>query len=377
VPRADGADGDEEAVDAQGRWLLPGLVDLHVHLTADPAQPDFMRYFLNTPVPQQALMGARNARLMLAAGFTTARDLGGAGYANVALKRAIDAGWLPGPRMVTAGTFLTVPGGHSDVLLRPDVELPAPNVISGPDQARRAVREQARRGADWIKLLVTGGVTTAGTRLSASLWEDDELRAAIAMARRLGKPVAAHCHGAQGIIAAAEAGVDTVEHATMGDAAAAEAMARHHVVLVPTFVAAAGVVREAEAGRLPPGVTDLALAIAPTHRAAFHAAIAAGVQVACGTDTGVPGTTFGQNAQELALLVDHGLTPEQALLAATRDAARVLGWAAHAGTLEAGKYADFLLVDGDPLADISSLADPHHLHLVVKGGAIAADRRPE
>src|SRR5204863_5189967 len=168
---------------------------------------------------------------------------------------------------------------------------------------------------------------------------------------------AAHCHGAAAMIAAAEAGVTTIEHGTMGDAAAAEAMSRHHVTLVPTFVAAAGVVREAKAGRLPRAIAQQALQIAPTHRAAFRAALAAGVQVACGTDTGVPGTAFGENARELALLVDHGLTPEQALLAATRDAAHVLGWAAHAGTLEPGKYADFLLLDGDPLADVAVLGD--------------------
>jgi imidazolonepropionase-like amidohydrolase len=171
--------------------------------------------------------------------------------------------------------------------------------------------------------------------------------------------------------------VATIEHGTMGNAASAEAMARHGAVLVPTFCAAAGVVREAEAGNLPPAIASQALQIGPLHRGAFRAALEAGVQIACGTDTGVPGTEFGENARELGYMVDHGLTAEQTLLAATRDAARVLGWSADTGTLEPGKSADLLLAEGDPLADVTLLADLSHLHLVVKAGEIAADRRPD
>jgi imidazolonepropionase-like amidohydrolase len=163
----------------------------------------------------------------------------------------------------------------------------------------------------------------------------------------------------------------------MGDSRAAEAMARHGTILVPTFCAAAGVVREARAGRLAPAIAQQALAIEPTHDAAFRAAVAAGVTIASGSDTGVPGTTFGENAQELAHLVAHGFTPAQALLAATRDAAAVLGWSDRLGALAPGKLADLILVDGDPLADISILADPTRLQVVVKGGQIAADRRPD
>jgi imidazolonepropionase-like amidohydrolase len=372
APRAAGA-----TVDAQGRWLLPGLIDLHVHLTIDPEQPDTARYSTMAPFPEQALLGARHARQMLEAGFTAARDLGGFGFANVALKRAIDSGWVPGPRLVTAAWPLTVHGGHFDWVLRPGVEVETPHVISGASAARRAVREQVRRGADWIKLLATGGVLSGGTSLGAALWEEDELRAAVAAARRLGRPVAAHCHGAAGIIAVAEAGVATVEHGTMGDQASAEAMTRRGVVLVPTFCAAAGVVREAAAGRLPPPVAEQARAIGPRHAGAFAAALDAGVRIACGTDTGVPGTQFGRNAEELAHLFAHGLTAERALRAATGDAAAVLGWTERLGTLEAGKLADLVLVDGDPLADIACLADRARIHLVVKGGVVAADRRPE
>jgi imidazolonepropionase-like amidohydrolase len=365
-------DATEDVVDAAGRWLLPGLIDLHVHLTADPRQSDFMRYIQTTPIPEQTLMGARNARLMLEAGFTSTRDLGATGFANVALKRAIDAGWVPGPRLVTCGEFLTVPGGHGDVTFRPDLGLESPHAIRGIDDARRLVREQIKRGADWIKLLATGGVMTGGTALGASLWEDDELRAAVGMARRLGKPVAAHCHGADGMVAVAEAGVSTIEHGTMADERAVEAMKRHGTTLVPTFSAAAGVVREAKAGRLPPAVAPQALAIEHSHAKAFRLAREAGVRIASGSDTGVPGTEFGGNAGELELLVGHGLTPAEAILAATRDAAQVLGWQDRLGTLEEGKLADLILVDGDPLSEIAVLKNK--VRIVVKGGALARGR---
>ena len=365
---APAAEADEVVIDAAGRWLMPGLIDLHVHLTVDPTQADFMRYIQTTPLPDQTLMGARNARLMLEAGFTTTRDLGATGYANVGLKRAIDAGWIVGPRLVTCGEFLTVPGGHGDMSFRPDLGIESPNAIRGIDDARRLVREQVKRGADWIKLLATGGVLTGGTALGASLWEDDELRAAVGMARRLGKPVAAHCHGADGIAAAAAAGVATIEHGTMADERAVEVMKRNGTVLVPTFSAAAGVVREAKAGRLPPAVAPQALAIEHSHARAFKLAREAGVKIASGSDTGVPGTTFGGNAAELAHLVSHGLTPQEALLAATRDAAEVLGWQDRIGTLEVGKLADLILVDGDPLAEIAVLQD--RVRLVAKSGAL-------
>ncbi|HEU5314881.1 MAG TPA: amidohydrolase family protein, partial [Chloroflexota bacterium] len=258
---------------------------------------------------------------------------------------------------------------------RPDLGIASPNAIAGPDDARRLVREQVKRGADWIKILATGGVMTGGTALGASLWEDDELRAAVSVARRLGKPVAAHCHGADGMLAASEAGVATIEHGTMGDERAVEAMRRNGTVLVPTFSAAAGVVREARAGRLPAAVAPQALAIEHSHARAFGLAREAGVRIASGSDTGVPGTVFGQNAGELAHLVAHGFTPEQALLAATRDAADVLAWGERLGTLEAGKLADLILVEGDPLLDVGVLL--RAVQMVMKGGDLVADRRPE
>lgn len=375
--QAPAPEADEATLDAAARWLLPGLIDLHVHLTFDPQRGDLQHYNATVPLPEQALLGAHHARLMLESGFTGGRDLGAIGYTNVALKRAIDAGWISGPRVATAASVLTVAGGHFDPPFRPDLDLPSPSVVCGPHQARAAVREQVKRGADWIKLLVTGGVMTGSTALGESLWDDDELRGAIGAARRLGRPVAAHCHGAAGIVAAADAGVTTIEHGTMGDGASAAAMARSGTVLIPTFSAAAGIVREARAGRLPSAVATQALSIAPRHAAAFHEAREAGVKIALGTDTGVPGAPFGEQAQELQLLIEHGLSPEQALLAGTRDAAAVLGWSEVAGALTPGRWADYLLLDGDPLADVTVLSDLRRIHLVVKDGRVAIDRRPD
>jgi imidazolonepropionase-like amidohydrolase len=370
------AEGDL-VIDAGGRWVLPGLIDLHVHLTADPASRDLGYHRLTTSVAEGALLGARHARLMLEAGFTAARDLGAPGYASVALRRAIDAGWIPGPRLAVAGSGLTVTGGHLDFAFRPDLVLPAPDVLDGPQQVRRAVREQVKYGVDWIKLLVTGGVLTGGTALGPRLWDDDELHAALAAARRLGKPVAAHCHGADGVTAAAEAGVATVEHGTLGDADSAAAMARHHVVLVPTLSAVASIIVAAEAGRLPAAVAAQVRTIQPAFAGAFEAARDAGVTIGCGTDTPSGGTVFGANARELVHLVEHGLTPEEALTSATRTAAAVLGWSEQLGALAPGKFADFVLVDGDPLSDIACLTELARMHLVAKGGQVVMDRRPD
>ena len=375
--RAPRPDTDEPLVDAAGRWLIPGLIDLHVHLTFDVAQGDIRTSFTSWPVAEQALLGARHARQLLESGFTSARDCGAIGWANVALKRAIDAGWVAGPRLQTCGGPLTVLGGHFDPVFRPEVTVPADGVIDGPAGARRAVRQEVKRGADWIKLLVTGGVMTGNTPLGRSLWDEAELRSAVATAERLGRKVAAHCHGAEGMIAAAEVGVSTIEHGTMGDEAAASALARNGTVLVPTFTAAASVARGARAGTLPEAVARQALVIEQTHSRSFRAALEAGVRIALGTDTGVPGTSFTENAKELGYLVEQGLSAEGALLAATREAAAVLGWEERVGTLATGALADCVLVAADPLADAGALARQADVLLVVKGGVPAADRRPE
>lgn len=364
-------------VDAAGRWVLPGLIDLHVHLTFDTRDPDFLRTAALVPVAEAAFRGANHARIMLEAGFTGARDLGAFGDANVAIKRAIDAGWVRGPRLATCGTFITVRGGHADLPLKREVAFDQGIAVSGVDAVREAVRSRAHRGADWIKVLATAGVMTGGgAPMGACLWEDDELAAAVAASARLGRKVAAHAHGADGILAAATAGVATIEHVTMADTRAVEAMARHGSAIVPTFSAAAAVFREAQAGRLSPSSAAFALAIGPRHRQSFRLALDAGVAAGFGTDIGVPGTTFGENAAEFRSMVEAGMAPSDALRSATSGAAAILGWP-KAGTVAPGYWGDVLLLDGDPLTDVNVLADRARVQMVVKAGAIEADRRPD
>ncbi len=364
-------------LDAGGRWLMPGLIDLHVHLTLDPRETDFLRVAAQLPVAEAAFRGAHHARLMLEAGFTGARDLGAYGDANVAVKRAIDNGWVRGPRLATSGVFITVRGGHGDLPLRREVAIDQGVAVSGVECVREAVRSRAHRGADWIKVLATAGVMTGGgAPMGACLWEDDELVAAVRTATRLGRRVAAHAHGADGILAAANAGVATIEHVTMADTRAIDAMARHGTTLVPTFSAAQAVYREAEAGRLSPSSAAFALTIGPRHRESFRMALDAGVTIGFGTDIGVPGTEFGANAAEFRTMVAAGMAPADALRAATSVAASILGWP-KAGMIAPGQWADAILVDGDPIADVGVLADRSRVHLVVKSGVIEADRRPE
>ena len=239
------------------------------------------------------------------------------------------------------------------------------------------MRSRAHRGADWIKVLATAGVMTGGgAPMGACLWEDDELFAAVQASTRLGRKVAAHAHGADGIVAAAKAGVATIEHVTMADTRAIDAMAQHGTALIPTFSAAEAVFREAQAGRLSPSSAAFALTIGPRHRESFKMALDAGVTIGFGTDIGVPGTTFGDNAAEFGTMVAAGMTPADALRAATSGAAAILGWP-KAGTIASGFWADAILVDGDPLADVALLADRARIHAVIKGGVLEVDRRPE
>jgi imidazolonepropionase-like amidohydrolase len=371
-PQSDGL-----LIDAGGRWLLPGLIDLHVHLTFDPRDPDFLRVATQVPVAEAAFRGAHHARLILEAGFTGVRDLGAFGDANVAIKRALDNGWVRGPRLATCGVFITVRGGHADLALRREAAIEQGIAVSGVEGVREAVRSRAHRGADWIKVLATAGVMTGGgAPMGACLWEDDELVAAVRASTRLGRKVAAHAHGAEGIAAAANAGVATIEHATMADTRAIEAMARLGTALVPTFSAAEAVYREAQAGRLSPSSAAFALTIGPRHRESFKMALDAGVTIGFGTDIGVPGTTFGENAAEFGTMVAAGMTPNDALRTATSGAAAILGWS-KAGRLVQGFWADAILVDGDPTADIGVLADRHRIHAVIKAGVLEVDRRPE
>lgn len=354
-----GLPADTEVVDLSRRYVLPGLIDSHVHLRGDTGGNEGLLEGLT----RSDAAGAYNTLLMaqktLRAGFTTVRNLGDGNGATLALRDAVNAGALQGPRIVDAGRSLSATSGHMDGRLGLREELvdhhEPDNLCDGADACRKAVRTQVGRGVDVIKFASTGGVNSRiGAGLSAQVF-DDEARAIIETAHLYGKKVAVHAHGDDGIAMAVKHGVDSVEHGTLMSDATAQAMARRGVYYVPTLSTVNGYKERLAANpnaysgevlkkiQWRIGVTGKSLAVALRH----------GVKIAFGTDAGV--SKHGRNADEFELLVQYGMTPMQAIQAATVNAADLLGLAKEVGTLEAGKAADLIAVDADPLADVRAL----------------------
>jgi len=342
-------------IDHSGRTVLPGLIDMHVHLSGDP-QGEFWREAVDTD--EYAMMvGAKNARLTLRAGFTTVRDLGSAPQVGFALARGTSEGLISGPRIVAAGPAISIVGGHGDVSgFRPEViaALSGANTCTGPVQCAERVRQLARAGAQVIKFTATGGVLSQQARGLEAHFTDDEMRAIVTTAHSLGLRVAAHAHGARGIEAAARAGVDSIEHGTFADAAAIAAMRANNTAFVPTLMAYTGIREGLAANRYTPPVAQKVRETLELVGRAARAARAAGVPVIFGTDAGV--YDHGRNAQEFAQYVELvGMTPAQALASATTGAARLLGMESEVGRIAPGLSADLIAVDGDPLTDIRVL----------------------
>jgi len=368
---------DAKSVDAAGGFVMPGLIDSHVHLPSSGA-PNYELQRLKDLLPLQALQGAANARIMLQAGFTTVRDLSSPAFTNVAIRQAFDSGIFVGPRVLAAGMSLTVPGGHGDSYYRPEVSIAREGIVNGPDEARRTVRTWVKMRVDVIKLLVTGGVMTGGvmtggvmtdgSEVGALQWTPEELQAAISQAHQLGVRVAGHCHGAVGVKEGVKAGLDTVEHGTMLDEEAVALMKERGTFLVPTIIAGQHIVDHGTAGGIAPHVVRKGEQIGAWHRRSVRMAHEQGVKVAFGTDCGTPFNKPGENAIELRYMTECGFSTSAALEAATRVAADALGLADRIGTLEAGKLADIVIVNGDPLADINILTDRAHIAWVFTGG---------
>jgi imidazolonepropionase-like amidohydrolase len=359
-------------VEAGGMTLLPGLIDCHVHLSGQWGY-DLLRGLM-TPPSLSLLYAVPNARATLEAGITTVRDAGGT---PAGVKVAIERGLFPGPHMLCAVSFLSQTGGHGDHFmpccidlgdnLPPDVPF---GVVDGLDQMRHTVREILRAGADWIKLCTSGGVLSPADSPESAQFTVDEIAVAVYEAAAQGKRCMAHAQSTRGIKNALEAGIGSIEHGIYLDDEAIQMMLDRGVYLVPTLVAPQDVLDLAEArpGLLPAYAIEKARHVMAAHRESFRRAVAAGVKVAMGTDSGVG--PHGGNARELALMVEHGgMTPLQAIVATTRTAAELLRLDDRVGTLGPGKLADLLVVDGDPLADIHLLAEGDRLALVVKGGA--------
>jgi imidazolonepropionase-like amidohydrolase len=343
--------------------VLPGLIDAHTHLTFDPK---FGYEVLAISVPREALIGAKNARLTLLAGFTTVRNVGASGYTDVALRDAINAGDVPGPRMLVSGPALGITGGHCDNDMLPfEYHAVADGVADGVAAVQHKVRETIKYGADLIKVCATGGVLSLGDSPQASQYTLEEMKVLVADAHRLGRKVAAHAHGAEGIRWAAEAGVDSIEHGSYIDDAAIAVMKEHGTYLVPTLYLGDWMMENAQQVHMPAPLMAKAQEVIPAARKNIAHAFASGVKVAFGTDAAV--YPHGLNAREFAVMVKLGLTPLQAVQAATVNAADLLGWAGKVGTLDPGAWADVIAVDGDPVKDVTTL---ERVKFVIKGGEV-------
>lgn len=364
-------DGPGTVIDLRDSFVLPGLIDSHVHITGENSSTAELEAVKKTSV-DVAMDGALYARRTLQAGFTTIADLGADIDAILGLRDAIEAGKVVGPRIIAAGV-VGAHGGHTDIHgYRPDViELFAhPGLCSGADDCRRAVRQVVQRGADVIKIASTGGVlsnTAAGVGQQMS---DDELAAIVRTAHQLGRRVVCHAHGTDGVNAALRAGVDSIEHGTYVDAESMRLMKASGAYLVPTLLAGDTVKRQAlTADWMPAKVKKKAAEVGPNMISAARRAREAGVRVAFGTDSGV--SPHGQNAREFALMVEAGFTPLDAIRSATVWGAAHNRISDEVGTLAAGKVADLIAVKGDPLQDVTVL---ENVAFVMKGGEVV--KRP-
>jgi imidazolonepropionase-like amidohydrolase len=353
--------GDRE-VDLTGYTLMPGLIDVHTHLTG---VANFDPYFELSMTPgKEAILGVENAKTTLEAGFTTVRNVGANGWTDVALRDEINEGHIPGPHMQVSGPALGITGGHMDENLLPEqYHVQGEGVADGIAGVQHMVRQNIKYGADLIKIGASGGVLSKGDDPQASQYTLEEMQAIVADAHRLGRKVAAHAHGAQAILWASQAGVDSIEHGSYIDDAAIKMMLKMGTYLVPTSYLYDWY---KEHGNLSPLYAQKMKDVTSVARANHRKAIAAGVKVALGTDAAV--YPHGLNAHEVEVYVrEYGMTPLAAIQSGTVNAADLMGWTAKTGSLDAGKWADVIAVAGDPLADVKLL---QHVPFVMKGGVI-------
>ena len=356
-----------KVIDLSRYTVLPGLIDAHTHLTFDPGSLSYRG--LGISIPREALIGARNARLTLQAGFTSVRNVGADGYTDIALRDAINAGDVPGPRMVASGPALGITGGHCDNnLLGPQYHVFALGVADGVPAVMAKVRENIKYGSDVIKICATGGVLSQGDNPELEQYSPEEMRAIIQEAHRLGRKTAAHAHGAQGIRDAVLAGIDSIEHGSFINEEDIQLMKERGTYLVPTLYLGDWFLENYQKLGLTDNMVSKAKYVMPEARQHVARAFQEGVKVAFGTDAAV--YPHGLNAHEFAVMVKLGMTPLAAIQAATLNAADLLGWADRVGSLEPGHFADLIAVEGDPLQDVTVLQD---VKVVMKGGEMVKE----
>ncbi len=351
-------------IDLGNATVLPGLIDMHVHLTGDPDVQGYAS--LAASIPRNALFGAANARRTLNAGFTTVRNVGAGAFTDVALRDAINHGDVVGPRMRVAGHALGITGGHCDNnLLPPHYNSYGGGVADGAEEIRKKIRDNAKYGADMTKFCATGGVLSKGTTVGAQQYSLEEMVAIVEESHRRDRKVAAHAHGTAGIKAAIEAGVDSVEHASMIDAEGILMARDAGTFLIMDIYVDTYIIEMGEAAGFLPESIEKERIVGQVQRDNFRKAHEAGVRMAYGTDAGV--YPHGNNGKQFAYMVQYGMTPMEAIQAATVHAAELLGWPGDVGAIEAGLYADIVAVRGNPLEDVRELED---IRFVMKGGEI-------
>jgi len=357
---------DATLIDLSDKFVLPGLMDMHVHLLGEIG-PNSRTDALHVTTSMQALKGAMHAKRTLDAGFTTVRDLGGKPEAIYALRDAVNNGYVQGPRIIAAGSSLAATGGHGDIdgVKAELLTLWTPETVcDGPDDCRRATRYAVKFGADWIKVTATGGVLSDTATGTDQQMTDDELQEIMDTAHGLGVKVAAHAHGTDGINAALRAGVDSIDHGSFLDRESIRLFKQTGAYLVPTLSPSYKIPAQMEGN---PFFTDAikakALAASAASKANFGSAYEAGVKIAFGTDSAV--TKHGENADEFGMMIDSGMTEIDAIRAATVTASELIEMSDSLGTIEAGKIADIIAVDSSPLDDITAL---ENVSVVIKDG---------
>jgi imidazolonepropionase-like amidohydrolase len=352
-----------QEMDLTGKYILPGLIDCHVHIAAE-SLPDST---MTGPWGWTSLVMLKHAQNTLAAGVTTIRDVGGRHHLEFSLRKAMEAGLFAAPRMSLAGKLLAITSTGSewyDGMYRE---------ADGVDEVRKAAREQLRAGADLIKVLATGAVLAPGEKPGAAQFEMEEIRAAVVEAAKVGKIVAAHAHGIEGIRNAVEAGAKTIEHGTYlnQDPKIIERMAKENIYLVPTLKAGVDIIEGNKPG-IPDWIMEKSKATQEDAILSLRKAYEMGVPIAMGTDAATPYNFHGENALELYHMASAGMSNMDCIVASTKSAAKALGWEARIGTVEAGKLADLIIVKKNPLKDLKSLADRKNIEYVMQGGKFVA-----